>query len=159
MTRTRPEQSLFLAQSGEVDAVIQEAIMTPWWRDVIETNHFVPLPAEEAALQSIAKYYPGMVSTESKSLPAGFWPSLSQPLPVLDFSDFMVLVREDLPEDVAHLLTWCLVETRDQLEAQYRHLPPEKSPVSYPLVPSKMAKTTIPLHPGARKYYAEAGHL
>jgi TRAP-type uncharacterized transport system substrate-binding protein len=50
-------------------------------------------------------------------------------------------------------------ETRAALEAQYRHILPERSPVSYPLDPAKMARTPIPLHTGAARYYGEHGHL
>ena len=48
-----------------------------------------------------------------------------------------------MPDDVAHLIAWCLGETRGALERQYRHLPPNRSPVSYPLDPAKMARTPI----------------
>ena len=87
------------------------------------------------------------------------WGGLDAPLETLDFSDFLVMVRADMPEDVAYLITWCMGETRAVLEAQYRHIPPERSPVSYPLDPAKMARTPIPLHPGAARYYGEHGHL
>ena len=70
-----------------------------------------------------------------------------------------MLVREDLADDEAHLLAWCLVETRSYIERQYAHIPPERSPLSYPLVPARMAVTPVPLHPGAARYYAERGHL
>jgi hypothetical protein len=43
-----------------------------------------------------------------------------------------------------YLLTWCLVETRHLIEAQYRHIKPEWSPISYPLDPVKMAQSPIP---------------
>jgi TRAP-type uncharacterized transport system substrate-binding protein len=133
--------------------------MTPWWGKVINERKFVPLPAEESALKRFAGENPGAAATGLAEVPVGFWRSLSNPLPSLDFSDWMVIVRDDLPEDIAYLLTWCLIETRDSIEAAYAHIPPEKSPLSYPLVPSKMAQTPIPLHSGARKYYTEAGYL
>ena len=149
---TRPEQSLFRMRDGLVDAVLQEAIMTPWWRDVIATGA-VPLAAEESALKSLESEF----GFRRNQLPRGFWSNLEQDLPTLDFSDFAIVVREDLAEDVAHLLTWCLVETRQQLEAQYRHLAPERSPLSYPLSPEAMARPPLPLHAGAARYYQEAG--
>jgi uncharacterized protein len=68
-------------------------------------------------------------------------------------------VRADLPEEVAYLLAWCLGEQRARLERYYRHLPSERSPVTYPLDPAKMARTPIPLHPGAERYYREYGYL
>ncbi|MDH7797725.1 MULTISPECIES: TAXI family TRAP transporter solute-binding subunit [unclassified Beijerinckia] len=151
----RPEQSLFLMRDGEADAVLQEAVLAPWWAEVMRKRQAIALPAEDQALTTLEKTY----GLGRNSLPAGFWDTLSRDLPTLDFSDFVVLVRNDLPDDVAYLLTWCLCETRQVLEQQYRHLPPDRSPVSYPLVPEKMARTPIPLHPAAARFYREAGHL
>jgi len=159
VTATRPEQAMALVMSGKADALLQEAIMTPWWATVIEKMGFIPLAAEPAALARFEERNPGATRPDARPLPAGFWPSLKEPLPCLDFADFVVLVRDDLPEDVAHLLTWCLVETRAGLEGQYHHLRPEKSPLTYPLEPTKMAQSPVPLHPGAYRYYKDAGIL
>lgn len=35
---------------------------------------------------------------------------MTKKIPVIDFSDFLIIVRDDMPEDIAHLLTWCLVQ-------------------------------------------------
>lgn len=154
---TRPDHDLIPALKGEVDGVVQEAIMLPHWAELIESGRFIPIPAEREAMEKMETMTEaGLSPTVIK---AGFWKTLDEDLPALDFSDFVVVVREDLPEDVAHLLTWCLVETRINLERQYHHIPPNRSPVSYPLVPKKMAKTPLPLHPGAKRYYEEAGHI
>lgn len=152
---TKPAESLMRLRDGTADAVVQEAIMTPWWAELVEGGKAVPLPAEAAALARLHREH-GFPSNE---LPAGFWSTVTQPLPALDFSDFLVLVRDDMDEAVAHLITWCLVETRQVIERTYAHLPPQRSPLSYPLVPASMARTSIALHPGARRYYEEAGHL
>ena len=42
----------------------------------------------------------------SNTIPAGFWTMLDADLPVLGFSGFVILVRDDLAEDIAYLLTW-----------------------------------------------------
>jgi TRAP-type uncharacterized transport system substrate-binding protein len=151
----RPEQSLFAAQAGEVDAVLQEAIMTPWWRDVIEKNGFVPLAVEKDALETLKE----TVGLGSNFLPAGYWSSLEEDLPTLAFQDFVVLVHNNMPEDVAHLLTWCLVERRLTFERPYHHMPPHRSPLTYPLEPTRMAASPIPLHDGAKRFYATANYL
>jgi TRAP-type uncharacterized transport system substrate-binding protein len=77
----------------------------------------------------------------------------------LDFSHFLLLTTTDLPDDVAYALAWSLIERFSTLEMQYRHLPPERSPVSYPIDPKAACRTPIPLHPGAERYFREAGHL
>jgi TRAP-type uncharacterized transport system substrate-binding protein len=153
--RWRPDQCVALARAGVCDAVFQEAIMTPWWRELLEARSMVLLPIEAAVLDMLEECF-GWARGE---LPQGYFPSLSAPLVTLDYSDFIVLVRDDLPEDVAYLLTWCLVETRAELERQYLHLPRERSPVTYPLEPRRMAESPIPLHPAAERYYRDAGHI
>jgi TRAP-type uncharacterized transport system substrate-binding protein len=152
LTRHRPEQCVALVESGEADALLQEAIMTPWWRGLVESNKLVPLAAEVQALENLQK----SVGLGTNHLPAGWWNNLHHELPALDFSDFVLLVRDDMPKEVGYLLTWCLVETRDMLEGQYKHIKPEKSPLSYPLEPEKMAQTPVPLHDGAQAYYTKA---
>ena len=152
LTRHRPEQCVALVESGEADALLQEAIMTPWWRNLIENATLIPLPAEPSALATLQQ----SCNLQPNPLPAGFWPSLSNPLPALDFADFLILVRDDMPREVAYLLTWCLVETRHLLEGQYKHIPPERSPLSYPLEPRRMGRTSVLLHAGAREYFETA---
>jgi uncharacterized protein len=155
VTAVRPEQTVALVESGEADALLQEAIMTPWWRDLVSRNRIMPLPAEREALQELQK----SINMKERTIRAGFWDDLENELPTLDFSDFVIFVRDDLPDEVAYLLTWCLVETRSLIEGQYQHLPREWSPLTYPLQPKKMCQTPITLHPGAKEYYIRAGHL
>ena len=132
--------------------------MTPWWAEIMESSKYDVLAAEPAGL-TLAEKYPNSTAQDPKPIPVGFWSTLTEPLHKIDFSDFVILVRDDLPEDVAHLLTWCLVETRFAIESQYRHLKPERSPLNYPPDPTKMAQTPIPLHEDAKCYYKDAGHI
>lgn len=151
LTAHRPEQCVARVERGEADALLQEAIMTLWWRRLIDSGKLVPLPAEPQALEVLQQ----STGLGRNSLPKGYWESLTEELPALDFSDFVILVRDDMPKEVAYLLTWCLVETRHMLEGQYKHIPPQRSPLSYPLDPAKMAQTPISLHEGAQEYYSE----
>jgi TRAP-type uncharacterized transport system substrate-binding protein len=121
----------------------------------MEKRGLVPIPAEVNVLQKLTD----KLGLGQGFLPVGYWKSLHADLQTLDFSDFVVFVRDDFTEGVAHILTWCFVETRATIEKQYHHLPPERSPLTYPLVPQKMARTPFPLHPGGKRYYVEAGYL
>lgn len=151
----RPEQVLALVETGQADAVIQEAIMTPWWRNLIERRTLVPISVEEGPMAQLST----RVGFRPSVVQAHFWDAINQDVLCVDFSDFLVLVRADMPDDVARLLTWCLVTTRETLEAQYKHIPPERSPLSYPLDPVKMAQSSLPLHPAAERFYREEGYL
>ena len=87
------------------------------------------------------------------------FPGLTGPFQALDFSDFLLFCRDDFPDDVAYVIAALLCETPEILEAQYRHIPPKDSPVTYPLQPRKIAATPIPLAAGAERYYREHGYL
>jgi TRAP-type uncharacterized transport system substrate-binding protein len=149
----RPDQVIALVKAGQADAVMQEAIMTPWWSELIESQVLVSVPVEDAPMHKLAS----PIGFRMTAVKANFWNTLAEDIPCVDFSDFVVLVRADMPDDVAHLLTWCLIETREVIEAQYRHIPPERSRLTYPLEPAKMARSTLPLHPAAEKFYRERG--
>jgi uncharacterized protein len=151
----RPELVLELMREGLVDGVIMEAIGTPWWVELADRRNIEFLSAEERPLQDLERRF----GWRRRTLPANMFKRQSEPVVTLDYAHFVVFVREDMHEDIAHVLTWCLVETRELLEKQYRHLDPERTPVSYPLDPAKMARTPLPLHPGAERYYRSAGLL
>lgn len=151
----RPDLSMFRFRDGVADAALQEAIMTPWWLDAVKARDAILIPAEVEALEALSRDH----GWRPAEIAANFFPGQTEAVPTLDFSDFVIVVRNDMPEDIAHLLTWCLVEKRASIERQYQHIPPERSPLTYPLEPSAMAKPSLPLHVGARRYYVEAGIL
>ena len=150
--RERPDTCLALMRDGEADAVIHEAIMTPWWRELAESRDVAFLPMEENVLAAMEsqEHWP------RASLPENYLRGMAGPFATLDFSDFLIVARNDLPEDIAHLIAWVMCEKRAALERMYRHIPPERSPVTYPLEPKKIAATSIALHPGAARYYRDA---
>lgn len=125
VTSVRPDQALAAAAEGQADAVLQEAIMTPWWREIMECQDRLmnALPAEEDALGKLET----SLGYRRNALPAGYWSTLEAPIAALAFSDFALLVRKDMPDDIAHLMAWCLVETRDALERGYSHLEPRNT--------------------------------
>jgi TRAP-type uncharacterized transport system substrate-binding protein len=84
---------------------------------------------------------------------------LPGPFQALDFSDFLLVCRDDFPDDIAYVIASLLCETPELLENQYRHIPPKNSPVTWPLQPRKIATTPIPLAAGAERYYRQGGLL
>ncbi|KAK5060171.1 hypothetical protein LTR84_010055 [Exophiala bonariae] len=151
---TRPHECLAAAIDGRANAVIQEAIMLPEWNELVEKHGWIPIQVETAAIKSLL--VPGF---SGDSLPEHFWSTRPDEIHAIDFSDFLLVVRDDMPSDVAELLTWCLVHTRANLERQFKHIPPEKCALTYPLDPVAMSKTSLELHPGARKVYQDIGVL
>ena len=148
----RPFPAISEFADGAADVLIHEAIMTPHWQRITAKRPVRYLPwGEEVLTAFAAEGWP------SATVDAGYLPGLTEDLRTLDFSDFVLLCREDLADDVAYLAAWCMVKTRRALEAQYAHLPPDHSPVSYPLVPADLARAPIPLHPAAASAYADCG--
>jgi len=138
-------------RSGAADAVIMEAIMVQAWRDLATDPGLCFLSLGDDDVKRIESSHGWPIA----SLPGGYFPGQQGAVRALEFSDFLVMCRDDLPRDLGHLIAWSMGETRAVIEAQYRHLPPERSPLTYPLDPHKMARTTIPLHLGAAEYYEQ----
>lgn len=151
----RPEQCLAGMARGEADAIVQEAIMMPWWADMVKARDLALLPWGAEALTEVEQRF----GWQRATLRANYFPGQEQALMVLDFADFQLMVREDMPEDVAHLITWCLCNTSAVIERQFQAFPKDRTPLGYPLEPARMARTILPLHLGARRCYAEAGVL
>jgi uncharacterized protein len=141
--------------NGEADAVLFEAVMTPFWRDMCTTKQMNFIAFDDFALDEVERRF----GWHRASVPSDRFPGLAAPFQALDFSDFLLLCRDDFPDDIAYVIAALLCETPDILESQYRHLPPKDSPVTYPLEPRKMATTSIPLAKGAERYYRERGYL
>ncbi|PVH74207.1 hypothetical protein DL98DRAFT_605033 [Cadophora sp. DSE1049] len=154
----RPEECLVPCQDPKLgfNAVINEALMTPWWTELIDgPRAFVILPAEKDALTTIEKH----TGLGAGTIPAGYFKNLKEEIPALEFLDFLLMCREDLSDDVAYLIAYILVTKRAKIEVNYHSFPKDRSPISWPLDPREMAKTVFPLHPGAERFYREHGYL
>jgi TRAP-type uncharacterized transport system substrate-binding protein len=144
----RPFPPIAAFRDGAANVLIHEAIMTPHWQRITENKQVVYLDATREVLNAFNEWH-----WPSAVVPRGFLPGLGHDLTALEFSDFLVLCTEDLPDDVASLIAWCMVATRDALEAQYRHIPPDRSPITYPLDPKAIASAPIRMHPAAEETY------
>jgi TRAP-type uncharacterized transport system substrate-binding protein len=148
-----PWDTIPLVTKGEADAVLFEAVMTPYWTELLSRRKMNFLPFEDDVLSKLEQRYLWKRAT----VPADRFPGLPAAFEALDFSDFLLVCRDDLPDDIAYVIAAIMCETPGILEQQYKHLPPKSSPVTYPLQPRKIANTSIPLHPGASHYYAANG--
>jgi TRAP-type uncharacterized transport system substrate-binding protein len=147
----RPFPPLRWYCEGRADAVFHEAIMTPPWQEVGVARATCFVSMDDAALTDLEK----QLGWPRAVLRGGYLPGCDDDVLTLDFSSFVVLVHEDMPDDVAELLTWCMVHTAHALERQYHHIPSERSPVNYPFVHDRMRAASIPLHPAAARVYDE----
>lgn len=147
-----PMSALDAIVAGDLDGLIYEAVMI--WRRMLEHRQMRLLPMDEQALAALESEH-GYTRAD---LEPGDLYGLDDVIPALRFADFLVLVRADMEDAVAELITAVAVEERPMLEAKYRHLPPRESPLSYPVAVGDMMQVgTVPLHPGAARYYRSVG--
>lgn len=150
-----PRKSLPQAIGGDANAVINEAVMVPQWYELVEKvpMRFIPFDPEVlATLQREYALHPAVFERGRLSNDVD--------VPCLDFSNWAVAVRADMDEELAYHITAVLVEERGEMESRYRHLPPERAPLTYPIDPYKMCVGNgAPLHPGAERYYREHRYL
>jgi TRAP-type uncharacterized transport system substrate-binding protein len=119
--------------SGEADAVFQAGAGDPAWERLAGERAMNFLPVDPDVGAQLEK-----VGWPRATLPKGRWRGLTEDLVTMDFSDVLLVCRKDLPEDVAYLIAWCLLETQDG-DAR--------------LDPKRVATTMLPLHQWARSYY------
>jgi TRAP-type uncharacterized transport system substrate-binding protein len=148
-----PDQCAAAVRDGQANTLFYEAIMTPYWRNLAKAKKLNFIQFEPAVLGALKKLY----GWQTNVLPAGRLEGQDKPIEAIDWSDWLMMVRPEFPDDVAYAIAWAACNTTDIIERQYRHLPPDISPLTYPLVPKKIAASALPLHPGAARYYREAG--
>jgi len=148
----RPFPGLQHFADGSANVLIQEAIMTPGWQRLAAKRPVRYLDWGDDVFKGFAEHGWG-----EAMVTAGYLPGLQEDLRALDFADFLLVCRDDLDDDLAYLMTWCMIRTRQALEAQYAMLPQERSPLVIPIDPVEMAKTPIPLHPAAERAYKDVG--
>lgn len=150
-----PRSCTDLMAAGGADGIIQEAVMTEYWSDLANAVDLTFIPIEPEVRDKLKSE----LDWESATLPKDYLRGMDREMEFMDFSHFVLTTTTDMPDDIAYALAWASVEGFGTLQRQYQHIPPERSPVSYPLDPVLAAKTPVPLHPGAERYYREAGYL
>lgn len=150
-----PRACIRTAIRGETQAVFNEAIMVSDWTTLVESRAMNFLPIEPAAMRILTETY----GLKPAQLEAGRLGN-AQAIDCLDWSNWVFLVRDDMPDDLAYRLTSIMVEERAEFEARFRHIPVHQSPLTYPIMPESMPQgIAMELHPGAERYYREHGYL
>jgi len=140
-------ESIELMKIGALDAtVISAGLGVAAIRDLVAAMPIVivPISAEVVARIGEAAYQPG-------TIPAGSYPGLTVAVPTATVQNFLV-THESVPSDVVYAMTRSLLANLDQLVAVHsaaRTIGKE----------SAAGNTPVPLHPGAERYYREAGLL
>ena len=119
------------------------------WYEISQMNDLVylPLPGRIAGLR-----WPGMTTAMcAVRCRSRFLRGVDRPISTVMRENHLIYVRDDAPDDFAYAVAKALDEHRDffthQIEPWYYD--PRKVAIS----------ATIPLHPGALKYYRERGYV
>jgi len=143
-----------LVLDGRADAMFQEAEMLPIWAEIDAPPRRVNyLPVSEAVRDHMRTTY----GFGKRDIPAGRWPGVSEAVPTVDFSGWLVFCRDDLPEAWAYAVAKACDHTRDAVNNGPDNV---TRCLALPLDPTYLfAETAIPLHDGARRYAQEQGYL
>jgi len=138
------------------DGLIQGAILgfTPGASAISElmvTDKVIILPIDDAGYQSLKKINPFV---SKRVLPAGTYPNQFYDVESCGDPADLIITRIDVPEDLVYQMTKYLYENADDVRAvaaAVRQFGPDL------VAPSE--EMLIPYHPGALRYFKEAGIL
>jgi len=137
--------------AGEVDAIFQEAGFMPGWHADVKKRPTTFLSIEPAVARQMQEEF----GWNSHTVPPNHYPGQKEEFVALDFSDWVLCVREDIEEELAYRIAQITVEKAREIDPQiatFGGTPNEFDP-------AMALKTSIPLHPGAQRYYREKGLL
>src|SRR5215510_5644532 len=135
-------------EKGTINAVFDEGIKS-WGQTAIDAG-FRYLPVEGKVLTKLTA-----IGYRQSFLPRSRFPALPADVPTVDFSGWPMIVRADMPEEVAYALC-------EAIEARKAIMPTDNFK---PLDMTQLcandheAPYDVPLHPGAKRFYKEKGYL
>lgn len=133
-------------KDGKIDAAFTVAgAPTTAITDLATANEFSLISLTDEALAYIAENFPFLVQD---NLPAGTYNGIDQETKCVAVQAALV-ASEDVSEDVVYELLKAMFDNADSLKAAHAKF--EYLEAGY------ASKGTVPLHPGAEKYYKEIG--
>ncbi|HEX6957787.1 MAG TPA: TAXI family TRAP transporter solute-binding subunit [Ferrovibrio sp.] len=140
-------ESVDLMKNRQIDVTLQSAgLGVSSIRDLASSVEIVivPVPADVVKKIGDAAYLPA-------TIPAGTYTGQDQAVPAVAVANYFVTTTK-VSNDLAYKMTKALVENLDTLYAAHS--------AAKGIVKTEMAANPpVPLHPGAEKYYKEAGLL
>jgi TRAP-type uncharacterized transport system substrate-binding protein len=135
-------------EKGTINAVFDEGIKS--WGQTALDHGFRYLPIDGPVLKRLKA-----MGYRSGAVPKSYFKGMTRDVPTIDFSGWPMVVRADMPNDVAYALC-------EALELRRRTIPTDNFKplrIADLCVNSAEAPYDVPLHPGARKFYRERGYL
>ena len=147
--------------SSQVNAVFAESGYDGRWLEDIKKRPMTFIAVDPA----VAKQLEADWGWPSRNIRANYYPGQPEPVLALDFTDWSIVVNADMEDDLAYQIAKLFVEKWDDVKGPPEIKPGmEKVTAGYggnpkAFVPAEQIKMSIPLHPGAIKYYREKGLL
>jgi TRAP-type uncharacterized transport system substrate-binding protein len=137
-------------RSEKVHAVFDEGIKT-WGAPALESGMKF-LPVRDDVLKRMQRLGFG-----AAALTKSVFPSLEQEIATVDFSGWAFFCHRQLPAKIAYSMALAIDRCRDKIEADHR----DRTTMTMEEFcrGSEGGPLTIPLHPGAKKYYRTKGYL
>jgi TRAP-type uncharacterized transport system substrate-binding protein len=135
-------------QKGTVNAVFDEGIKS-WGQTALDSG-FVYLPIEGQVLKRLSA-----MGYRISVVPKSRFKGMASDIPTVDFSGWPMVVRADMPNDVAFALCES-IEKRKHLIPTDNFKPLNMAQLC---ANDEEAPCNVPLHPGARRFYRERGYL
>lgn len=135
-------------ESGTVNAIFDEGIKS--WGQTAVDRGFRFLPIEGTVLKPLVAmgYRPAV-------MPKSLFHGMAEDVRTVDFSGWPMLVRADMPDDVAYALCEA-IERRKELMPTDNYKPLD---IAQLCANDEEAPYDVPLHLGAERFYRERGHL
>ncbi|MGH7793361.1 MAG: TAXI family TRAP transporter solute-binding subunit [Candidatus Binatia bacterium] len=135
-------------QNGTVNAVFDEGIKS-WGQTAVDSG-FIYLPVEGQVLRRLTA-----MGYQTSVVPRSRFKGMANDVPTVDFSGWPMVVRADLPNDVAYAICEA-IEKRRKLIPSDNFKPIDMRQLC---ASDEEAPVNVPLHPGARRFYRERGYL
>jgi TRAP-type uncharacterized transport system substrate-binding protein len=134
---------------GDADALFHEAQGQPIWGEIARSRDMVVLSVDDEVRDRMASEF----ALRPRVVPAGHLSGAVEDVPTVDFSGWLVFVREDFPEEWAY----AVAQAADQTRGLVDNLGMGSSLVLPVTQDNLFTETVIALHPGAARYAREQG--
>jgi len=136
-----------MMQDGQADAFGNQC--TPGhssWMQLTNSVKVRFLPIDKDVAQNLVANY----GFHQGQFPKGIFPGVDRDIPVLSFATCLITTTK-MSNDLAYKITKAICTNKETLALAYEG--------SKSFDPHKAAQVSLPLHPGAEKYYREAGTI
>jgi len=134
--------------NGTIDAVFDEGIKS--WGQTALDQGFYYLPVEGQVLERLTA-----MGYRRSVVPKSRFQGMNEDVNTVDFSGWPMVVRADMPEEVAYALCESIAARKDLIPTDnYKPLD-----VAQLCADDEEAPRGVPFHPGAERFYRERGYL